>query len=75
MQFDNGIMKTERMQLNTRVEPKWKKEVARDAVECGKSRDIVVNGILRFIFSTMSRDERSKLYKETPYSTLRRKAA
>lgn len=68
-------MKTERMQLNTRVDPKWKKAVALDAVECGKSRDIVVNGILRFIFSTMNREERSKLYKETPYASLRRSAA
>lgn len=67
-------MKNARLQLNTRVEGKWKKEVARDALECGKSRDIVVNACLRFIFSTMNRDERAKLYRETPYAALRKKA-
>lgn len=68
-------MKTERTQLNTRVEAKWKKEVSRDALELNKSNDIVVNACLRFVFSTMSRDERAKLYRETPYSNLKRKAA
>lgn len=64
-----------RTQLNTRVETRWKKEVARDAVELDKSNDIVVNACLRFVFSTMSREERSKLYRETPYAALRTKAA
>lgn len=69
-------MATERIQLNTCVEPRWKKEVKRDALELNKTNDIVVNACLRFVFSTMSREERSKLYRETPYSgLLKRKAA
>lgn len=68
-------MKRERIQLNTRVDTKWKREVARDAVELNKSRDIVVNAILRFVFSTMTREERAKLYQETPYAGLKRTAA
>lgn len=68
-------MKTERTQLNTRVETRWKKEVARDAVELNKSNDIIVNACLRFIFSTMSREERSKLYRETPYAALKTRTA
>lgn len=68
-------MKTERTQLNTRVEARWKLEVGRDALELKKTNDIVVNACLRFVFSTMNRSERAKLYKETPYSSLRRAAA
>ena len=64
-----------RKQLNTRVEARWKKEVARDALELNKTNDIVVNACLRFVFSTMSREERGKLYRETPYAGLKRGAA
>jgi hypothetical protein len=64
-----------REQLNARVETKWKKEVSRDALELSKTKDIVVNACLRFVFSTMNREERSKLYRETPYAGLRRAAA
>ena len=63
-------MATERTQLNANVEKRWKKEVRRDAVELNKSNDIVVNACLRFVFSTMTRDERRKLYRETPYAGL-----
>lgn len=61
--------------MNNRVEMKWKKEVARDALELAKTKDIVVNGCLRFVFSTMTRPERAKLYKETPYSGLKKVSA
>ena len=66
---------TAKEHLNTRVEPKWKKEVRRDAVELGKSNDIVVNAILRHIFSTTTRNERAKLYRERPFESLRKGAA
>lgn len=68
-------MANERIQLNANVEKRWKKEVRRDAVELNKSNDIVVNACLRFVFSTMSREERAKLYRETPYAGLKRVAA
>lgn len=68
-------MKTERTQLNARVEHRWKREVVRDAMELEKSKEIVVNAILRFVFTTMTREQRAKLYRETPYMGLRTKAA
>jgi len=68
-------MKRERIQLNTRVETRWKLEVARDAMELGKTKDIVVNACLRHLFSTMTREERSRLYKETPYAGLKKAAS
>lgn len=64
-----------REQLNTRVDPRWKKEVKRDAVELGKTNDIVVNAILRHAFSTMTREDRSRLYRERPFEGLRKGAA
>lgn len=68
-------MATERTQLNANVERRWKLEVKRDAVELNKSNDIVVNACLRHVFSTMTRKERSQLYKETPYSGLKKRVA
>lgn len=68
-------MSMERTQLNARVEERWKKEVARDALELKKTNDIVVNACLRFVFSTMNREGRAKLYKETPYSGLKKRMA
>lgn len=66
-------MSNKRTQLNARVEPKWKKEVKKDALELGKTNDIVVNALLRFIFSTTTRSERSALYREIPYAALKGK--
>lgn len=68
-------MKNERTQLNANVERRWALEVRRDAVELKKSNEIVVNACLRFIFSTMTRPERAKLYRETPYSGLKKSVA
>lgn len=68
-------MATERTQLNTYVERRWKMEVKRDAVELKKSNEIVVNACLRFVFSTMTRLERAALYRETPYAGLKKKVA
>lgn len=68
-------MATERTQLNANVESRWKKEVRRDAVELNKSNDIVVNACLRFVFTTMTRVERLKLYREFPYAGLKKRTA
>ena len=65
------MKKPERIQLNARVERRWKKQVVRDAMELEKTKEIVVNAILRFVFTTMTREQRSKLYQETPYESLR----